>query len=122
MIYIASPYSSPLVGQAKLDAEHGRYMKVLEFVQFIMLTKGPPAFSPIVYCHPLFKALPQLGSDAESWMKFNNAFLRKSEAVFALMLPGWNSSKGMTYELKMAQALNIPVVYYNDQFEETTLQ
>lgn len=122
MIYLASPYSSPLQGALGLGIQKDRYLKALEFVTFTMLTKGPPVFSPIVYCHPIALANPALGTDAAYWQKFNMAFIRKCEAVFALILPGWESSKGMKVELEVAKMLDIPIVYYNDSFEEVVLQ
>lgn len=115
MIYIASPYSTLIKGPAAQSIVAERYKKVLEFVTFIMLTKGPPAFSPIVYCHPIAMANPQLGTDAAYWHKFNMSFLRKAEALFVLMIPGWDVSKGIKLELEVAKVLDIPVEYYDHE-------
>lgn len=122
MIYIASPYTSPLAGDLAIMAQKNRYLKAVEFQTFLMLTNGPPAFSPIVYCHPIALANPGMGTDAAYWQRFNMAFIRKAEAIFALCLPGWEQSKGMKVELQVAKMLDIPVVYYDEDFQEIKAQ
>lgn len=121
MIYLASPYTSNLAGDLKAAAERNRYVKALDFIAHIMMTGGPPVFSPIVYCHPI-AVKHQLPVDAEHWLKFNVAFLRKADAMFVLRIQGWEKSKGVEIEMRMANMLGIPIVHFNDQFEEVVLQ
>jgi hypothetical protein len=54
-------------------------------------------------------------------MKFNMAFLRKAEALFVLRIQGWEKSKGLQIEMNVAKMLDIPIVHYNDKFEEVVL-
>lgn len=120
MIYIGSPYTSPLQGELKLAAERQRYSKVLEFVTFIVQTGGPAAFSPIAYYHPIAIA-KKLPTDANFWMKINLDYLRRSEAMFVLRIGGWETSKGLAVEMNVAEMLGIPVIHYNDKFEEVRI-
>jgi hypothetical protein len=108
------------MGDLKFAAERQRYQKAVDFVTHVFLTGGPPVFSPIVYCHP-FAVANKMPVDAEYWMKFNMAFLRKAEALFVLRIQGWEKSKGLQIEMNVAKMLDIPIVHYNDKFEEVVL-
>lgn len=109
MIYIASPYSSPIVGAQQL-----RFEKVRKFSVYLF-NQGLVPFSPIVYAHEM-AAAGGLRTDAQSWLKFNSSMLRRSEAVFVYCLPGWRESEGVTIELGQAKALQIEVAYFDEDF------
>lgn len=85
MIYVASPYSSPIP-----ELVESRYSQVCEFVDKLILD-GHIVFSPIVYCHPIAKRTGG-GTDALTWMRFNMSILRRADALFLLQLPGWEKS------------------------------
>lgn len=63
--------------------------------------------------------LPQ---DAAHWQKFNMEFLRHCEAMFLLRLTGWDQSKGVQIETRVAKMLGLPIVHFNDKFEEILQQ
>jgi hypothetical protein len=111
MIFISSPFSSPLPA-----VQQARYERVMEFTS-IMLGSGYQVFSPIVYCVPMAQRF-NLPGDAAHWAKFNIEFLRQSEAMFLLQLPGWDQSKGVQMEMRLAKTLFIPVIHFNEDFEE----
>ena len=72
-------------------------------------------FSPIVYAHMMVKkhALP---TDAAPWVAFNLQALRMAEALFVLQLPRWEESKGVMMEIKVATTLQIPIAYWDSEF------
>lgn len=115
MIYIASPYSSPIPEALAL-----RFERVRRFT-IHCLQMGIPAFSPIVYAHEMAKA-GGIATDANTWVPFNTAMLRRSEAMFVYMLPGWKESKGVTLELRQAKSMMIPVAFWNEDFSPNTEQ
>lgn len=117
MIYIASPYTSSIVGVDSRASEQKRFEAAKLFVRFVIETGGPAPFSPIVYCHPLAIEY-NLPGDADYWYKFNMQFLRKAEAIFVLMLPGWEISKGMKAEIRMAKDLSMPIIHYKPIYDE----
>lgn len=110
MIYVAAPYSSPLVG-----VQDQRLDRTFEFVLHLV-KHGVTAFSPVVYFRPTALALNLL-EDAATWHKHNMAFLRRADAVFVLRLTGWEQSKGVQIELKLARALHIPVEHFSETFD-----
>lgn len=103
MIYVASPYThkDPLV-------EEHRYLMAETYV-VAALKQRIVAFSPIYYCHRLALKF-NLPGDAMFWKSFNNTMMRRADAVHVLQLVGWRESKGVQYELMMAQEIGIPVI------------
>lgn len=109
MIYVASPYShkNPAV-------EDHRYLMVETYIA-AAFKQGLPAYSPIYYCHLLARKFT-LPGDAQYWKRFNNTMMRRADAVHVLQLIGWRESRGVQYELMMAEELAIPII----QVEFTT--
>lgn len=109
MIYVASPYSSSIPELQQL-----RYERVREFTHRLV-ARGFVAFSPILYCHPI-AAEVGLATDAKTWFHFNMTILRRAESCWILQLPGWESSKGVQYEIKVCDMLSILKVHYDADF------
>lgn len=115
MIYIASPYSSPI-----LEAQTIRFQKVRRFT-IHLFNQGLIPFSPIVYAHEMAQA-GGLRTDAKSWLKFNSSILRRSEAMFVYCLPGWRESKGVNMEIKQATALCMDIEFFDEEFNHIQKQ
>lgn len=109
MIYIASPYSSPIVGAQDL-----RFQKVRRFA-IHLFNQGAVPFSPIVYAHEM-AAVGGLNTSAAAWLAFNSDILRRCEAMFVYTLPGWKESKGVQMEIKQARALLMNIVFFDENF------
>lgn len=104
MIYVASPYSH----KEKRVREH-RFLMAEWYVATAM-KQQLKVFSPIVYAHALAERY-QLPTDAQYWKNFNNAMMRRAEYLNVLDLVGWRESKGVQYELMMAEELGIPIIH-----------
>jgi len=107
MIYLASPYSSPdpLIRKT-------RFMLAQQCCHGL-ITQGLYPFSPIVHWHELAERY-ELPTDFSFWTRMNYDFLRRSEMLMVLRIPGWRESIGVTSERKVANALNIPVSFVNE--------
>lgn len=110
MIYIASPYSTPIP-----TVLEERVKAVRQFTA-ACIAQGLPAFSPIAYFHPFATAM-NMPTDAGFWNAVNMQFLRKADAVFLLCLMGWENSKGVKVELNVAKLVGIPIVKYGPDFK-----
>lgn len=72
---------------------------------------GVHAYSPIVHCHELAK-IAELPKTAEFWEKYNFAMLERADALWVLMLPGWEDSKGCAAEAQEASRLKKPIIQF----------
>jgi hypothetical protein len=106
MIYVASPYSDP-----DKAVQLGRYLETLHVVAQLMAQRLP-VFSPIVHCHEVALRY-DLPGDAAYWQEYNTSFLRKAVAIYIILLPGWDVSKGVAQEAALAEHLNIPIHFVN---------
>ncbi len=104
LIYLATPYSHP-----DPAVREERFKKVNE-VSAKLMRAGHHIFSPISHTHPIALAgdLP-LGFDY--WETFDRAFLIHCKKLMVLKLEGWEESKGVRGELKIAAELGIEVEY-----------
>ncbi len=103
MIYLASPYShpDPVVRQERFDA-------VCQAAAQLM-RRGVAVFSPISHSHGITRfGLP---TDWGFWRQYDTAFLSACRQLWVLMLPGWDTSVGVTAEIQLAGQLNKPVRY-----------
>lgn len=103
LIYLACPYSDP--------SEEVRLQRVVEAdrVAGMLVGHGYAVFSPISYSHRLVKSVP--ASFGDGWYEFDLEFLRRSDLVMLLQLPGWEDSRGVALERREANKWGILVVY-----------
>lgn len=102
VIYLAGPYS------------HDN--KTIQKARFTALTRkaaeltntGVNVFSPITHGHPMAEA-HELPRDYAFWKQHCEAFVSRCDEMLVLMLEGWEESKGVEAEVKLAEELGIPV-------------
>lgn len=66
-------------------------------------------------------AVGGLNTSAAAWLAFNSNMLRMSEAVFVYTLPGWKESKGVQMEIKQARAVQMEIVFFDEEFNPIEL-
>ena len=100
MIYLATPYfdPDPAVRQWRFEAACKATAQ--------MLRAGLIVFSPIAHSHPLTRyGLP---GDWKFWHRYDRAHLEACSAMAVLTLEGWQESKGVQAEIRIAHELNMP--------------
>ena len=101
MIYLASPYTD-------INFEIVEKRVAQTMLCFANLCReGMNVFSPILMCHEA-SIRHRLPGHAAFWADMNTNFLRRSDAIYILCLPGWATSKGVRMEIDLAQTLNLP--------------
>jgi hypothetical protein len=102
MVYLASPYthSDPWVREE-------RYKQNLAALVHLLLD-GKTVFSPIVHSHHADRMMAHL-KDHDFWMKQSINMLVRCDSLTVLMLDGWQRSKGVEEEIRMAQRLGFPI-------------
>lgn len=105
LIYVACPYTGD---------EAQRAIDVTDFAAFC-LGHGWNVFSPITHGHQLHLAAPRHGmflpTEWEFWKQIDEMYLSVCKELWVLMLPGWDKSKGVAWEIKYATENDIPINY-----------
>ena len=93
-VYLASPYTHP-------ESEVRRLRFDLACAAAAhMMRQGRVVFSPIAHSHPI--ARYGLPDDLEFWMRQDGPLLDAADSVAVLMLPGWEASEGVAWEIDRA--------------------
>ncbi len=101
MIYLASPYTHPdqAVREQRFDAAC--------VATASLMRAGKSVFSPIVHSHPLVRyGLPV---EWEFWQTHDCEHLKRSDCLIVLTLDGWETSRGVQAEIKIASDMEIPI-------------
>jgi len=104
LVFISSPYNS-----SDPDKVIENYNKVLNLTAKL-IKDGIVAISPIVYGHNIIEHTP-MDSSWEFWKNFCVTFLRYCDEVYVYCIPGWDVSRGVQEEIRIAKELNIPIRY-----------
>ena len=103
MIYLASPYS-----HKDKDVMIKRFDLVCE-IAAQMMKEGKVLFCPIAHTHPI--AQYGLPLNWEYWEKYDRVMLSKCSEVVVVKMDGWETSKGVAGEIRIAGELGLPVSY-----------
>ncbi len=102
-IYLANPYShpDPYVRRERFHAACRAAARLME--------AGNIVFSPIAHSHPISE---HLGNplDLDFWLAQDRAFVEWADEVHVLLLPGWDTSKGVAMEVQWTREAGKPVV------------
>ena len=103
MIYLASPYShsDPVVREARFQAVCKKAADLWR--------EGHIVFSPIAHTHPI--AWYGLPKGFDFFERFDRKMLEVCDELCVFQLPGWNDSKGVMSEIRIANELGMPISY-----------
>lgn len=104
LIYLASPYSHPD------EAVRQQRFETVCFVAANLMREGKHIFSPIAHTHPI--ALNgDLPKGFDFWEEFDRKMIAACGELWVVMMDGWEQSKGVQAEIKIAAEMGIPVKY-----------
>lgn len=103
MIYLASPFShdNKDVVASRVDAACRMTARLIK--------AGWKVYSPIAYTYSLcaFDVLPE---SADWWRPLNDHVQRLCDELWVLKLDGWDTSKGIAHEIRLALDAGQPIV------------
>jgi hypothetical protein len=104
--YLALPYTS---GNASEELMVWR-AEVSNFIFSELAKEGRIVYAPISSCHHIAVkyGLPR---DWEFWKNMDEEFVRMCSKLIVIMLEGWETSTGLTAELKLAEKFGLEVEY-----------
>jgi hypothetical protein len=114
LVYLASPYSHP-----DPAVREERFQAACRAAAHLMQS-GLHVFSPIAHSHPIALA-GSLPTGWEYWEAYDEAVLSACRALAVLELDGWESSRGVQGEVKIAQRLKLPAYYTSPHLENLNL-
>jgi nucleoside 2-deoxyribosyltransferase len=103
-VYLAGPYSSK-----RYDDQVWRFKELTKRAAALM-EAGVIVHSPITHSHPM-AVLGHLPGDWEFWKRVDGAYISCCQALWVIMLDGWDTSAGVAAEVKIARELGIPVMH-----------
>lgn len=104
LIYLATPYSKwsegitmAFVEAAKITAE--------------LLKHGYKVYSPITHTHPIAMYGNVDPYDHHVWLPFDKAVMDRADALLVAKMPGWDTSKGVAFEIETFQKAGKPIFF-----------
>jgi hypothetical protein len=101
--YLASPYSGTI------QEEYNRFHQVCKVAGRI-ISPDNHVFSPISHSHPIAVRC-DLPVNHDYWLQFNRSWIEWADEIAVAMIPGWDNSKGVNWEIAEAERQNKPVRY-----------
>lgn len=109
LIYLASPYSHP-DSEVRLER-----VRLVMSATALLMKSQIVVYSPIVHNHRIAMDYG-LPTEWEYWRQFDEVMISRCDELCVLMIDGWDKSKGVEDEIKIAQNLRKRIRYLN--FEE----
>lgn len=103
-VYLASPYMDP-----DMDVREQRFLAVAKIAALFM-SRGILVFSPITHSHSIVLC-GNLPGDIDYWYQFDKRIIEALDELWVLMLPGWEKSRGIMEEIKIATKAGKKIVY-----------
>jgi hypothetical protein len=110
LIYLASPYTHP-----EPAVREARFRAVCRAAARLM-RGGQHIFSPIAASHPL--TAYGLPGHWEYWEAYDTAMIGACGGLIVYTLPGWEESKGVGAEIRIAQRRGLEPSYLGPTAEE----
>ena len=114
LVYLACPYKDD-----DPEVMRERFNTVTRVAGHFM-AQGLTIYSPITHCHPIAQAT-DLPRSWDYWEKIDRAYLTCSHALYALCLPGWDKSEGVTAEIAIARELGIEIHFVSLHDDKITV-
>lgn len=109
MIYLATPYSDP-----DKNVQEKRFEQACKVAGELM-RRGVNVFSPIAHTHPIAQHC-ELPTGWEFWEQYDRQHIGLCSEVLVVKMAGWEQSKGVQAEIKIAKSLGIPINFMENPF------
>lgn len=102
--YLASPYS-------KYPNNIADAYETVSGVAAKLIESGLDVFCPIAYSHPIALHGDLDPLDHKLWMRLDQPFMDAASGLLVCMMPGWEESIGVAYEIEQFKVAGKPVHY-----------
>jgi hypothetical protein len=108
MIYLATPYSHP--DHAVMEA---RFVRACQLAGALM-SRGEIVFCPIAHTHPIAVQC-ELPRGWDFWERYDREMLSRASRLIVAQMDGWDVSRGIAGEARIAAELGVPVRYATEE-------
>lgn len=121
MVYLASPYTAiGMRGYCKRKLEADRLVKVTRIASKLTEIHGFAFILPITQSAAMTHFNKNMSGAFEYWSEIDYTFIRKSDELWVVMLPGWQESEGVFQEINYATKLKKPIKYIDPKLFESS--
>lgn len=113
MVYLAAPYSVKHDDPAVVAQTIEERMEALSRVDVALMGRGVHTITPLLKHYTL--AHSDGASDWAAFQEYSYNLIDRCDALYVLMLEGWDVSQGVTAEIKYAKELKMQIVYLDEQ-------
>ena len=106
MIYLATPYSKYPGGLEEAFVKAAK-------VSAALIEAGLSVYSPIVHSHPIAIHGDIDPHNHAIWLPFNEAMMKRSDALVVVKMFTWEGSLGIAHEIKHFTEAKKPVLYFD---------
>ncbi|MEP6826877.1 MAG: DUF1937 family protein [Aestuariivirga sp.] len=106
LYYLATPYTNFGYGHTAAFAEAARCAADL-------IRQGVNVYSPIVHSHPIAELGGLDPVNHDLWMGVDRAFMERCDGIIVATMKGWDSSKGVMFEIDWFTKAGKSVRYYD---------
>jgi nucleoside 2-deoxyribosyltransferase len=115
LVYVATPYS---IFEDGLDAAHRAACQITGD----LLRYGVNAFSPIVHSHHVAEHANIDRMDHKFWMRADEAYMKKCDALVVAQIDNWENSVGVNMELKHFRDVGKPIHFIMPNKADTVFE
>lgn len=102
LYYLATPYTKYSTGIEEAFAAAASLAARL-------LRKGIEVYSPIAHCHPMAVHGNLDAKNHDLWLPYQEAMMRRCDALLVANLNGWRESKGVAHEIEFFKYAGKPL-------------
>lgn len=113
MVYLAAPYSVKHDDPAVVAQVIQERMEALCRVDVALMGRGVHTITPLLKHYTLKHS--DGASDWEAFQEYSYNLIERCDALYVVMLEGWDESQGVTAEIKYAKELKMQIVYLDEQ-------
>ena len=108
LVYLGSPYTHYPDGIDSAFKDVARLASKL-------LVQDINVYSPIAHGHPIAIHGELDPLDHSIWLKFDEAIMKKADALLVARMPSWKTSRGLHHEIEHFMAAEKPVYLVNPE-------
>jgi len=112
LCFLSAPYTHKADDAAEVQRVVSERVAIVCEIDAKLMRRGLHTVSPL-YKHLLVQHDAQMPSDWDYWKDYSLNLIDRCDALYVVMLDGWEASTGVQAEIKYAREHKVQIVYLN---------